>query len=382
MTSSRGRRSGSTPGRGTATGRKLVGKFLGDGKYRIRSIIGSGGNGMVYEADDLVLKRLVAIKVPSMGDTEMIKRFLREGRAGAAVVHENVCSLYDFGKLDDGTPFLVLERLLGHTLDHHLEAGKMPLRSAIDLLVQVLAGLGAAHTRGITHRDMKPANIFIVQLSGTAKILDFGTSKLSSSHFDEEDELETLTQIGFAVGTPYYMAPEQAQGFRDVDGRVDLYACGVLLYELVTAHKPFDAKTAKELFGLIVSGRFVPAREYAPELHADVDVVIARAIARDYRRRFPTAEEFSAALDRLKEHAPLLPSASPSTAPDARIAHLQQRFHELTVLHRATQLKEFRAAKAKKSGRTPSKTPGPSVAPPADGLRDTDDSIPIKRRPL
>ncbi len=364
-----------------ANGRKLVGKVIGDGKYRIRSIIGSGGNGMVYEADDLLHKRLVAIKVPSQGDSEMIKRFLREGRAGAAVVHRNVCSLYDFGKLDDETPFLVLERLLGHTLDHHLEAGQMPLRAAIDLLLQVLAGLGAAHARGIIHRDMKPANIFIVQPSGTAKILDFGTSKLSSVHFEEEDELETLTQIGFAIGTPYYMAPEQAQGFRDVDGRVDLYACGILFYELLTARKPFDAKTAKELFGLIVSGRYVPAKEFAPQLHPEVDTVIARAIARDYRRRFPTAEEFSVALERLKAHAPSLPEVSTNAAPDARIAHLQQRFHELAVLHRATQLKEFRAAKAKKPTRPSPKPSDLAVTPTPDGVRESDDSIPIKRRP-
>jgi eukaryotic-like serine/threonine-protein kinase len=381
MTSSRGRRHGSSPGKITANGRKLVGKIIGDGKYRIRSIIGSGGNGMVYEADDLLHKRLVAVKVPSQGDTEMIKRFLREGRAGAAVAHPNVCSLYDFGKLDDDTPFLVLERLLGHTLDHHLEAGKMPLRAAIDLMLQVLAGLGAAHARGIIHRDMKPANIFIVQPSGIAKILDFGTSKLSSVHFEEEDELETLTQIGFAIGTPYYMAPEQARGFRDVDGRVDLYACGILLYELLAARRPFDAKTAKELFGLIVSGRYLPARQFVPDLHPEVDVVIARAIARDYRLRFPTAGEFSEALEGLKVHAPSLPEVSSNAAPDARLAHLQQRFHELAVLHRSTQLKDIRAAKAKRSTRPPQKTPNLAMSPTSGGLRESDDSIPIKRRP-
>lgn len=331
---------------------------------------------MVYEADDLLLKRLVAIKVPSQGDTEMLKRFLREGRAGAAVVHRNVCSLYDFGKLEDGTPFLVLERLLGHTLDHHLEAGKMPLRQVIDLLLQVLAGLGAAHARGITHRDMKPANIFLVQPSGIAKILDFGTSKLSSSHFDEEDELETLTQIGFAVGTPYYMAPEQAQGFRDLDGRVDLYACGIIFYELVAGRKPFDAKTAKELFSLIVKGTFAPARQFAPELHPDVDVVIARAIARDYRRRFPTTEELSVALERLKVHAGPVAEPSASSEPNARLAHLQQRFHELTVLHRSAQLKDFRAAKIKKPGTSSAKSSRASIAPSAE-----DRAIPIKPRP-
>jgi serine/threonine protein kinase len=360
---------------GSAAGRRLVGKVLGDGKYRIRSIIGAGGNGMVYEAEDVLLKRLVAIKVPNQGDAEMLKRFLREGRAGASVVHPNVCSLYDFGKLEDGTPFLVLERLLGHTLDHHLEAGKMPLRQVIDLLLQVLAGLGAAHARGITHRDMKPANIFMVQPSGIAKILDFGTSKLSSSHFDEEDELETLTQIGFAVGTPYYMAPEQAQGFRDLDGRVDIYACGVIFYELITARKPFDAKTSKDLFSLIVKGRFAPARQFAPEIHPEVDVVIARAISRDYQRRFATTEEFSVALERLKEHAGPVHEPCPSSAPNARLTHLQQRFHELTVLHRSAQLKDQRGAKNKKSGTPSAKSPGT-----LSGL-SSDRGIPIKPRP-
>ncbi|MEO6418464.1 MAG: serine/threonine-protein kinase [Polyangiaceae bacterium] len=319
--------------------RGLVGQMVA-GKYFVRRVVGMGGNGSVYEAEDSAMRRTVAMKVPGVGQNETIqKRFLREGRAGAAIAHPNVCALYDIGALPDGTPFIVMERMIGETLSDRLDReDKLPLSLALNLMVQVLSGLSAAHAGGIFHRDVKPSNIFIIQAPGYevhAKIFDFGTSKLASAHF-EDDELQDLTQTGFAVGTPFYMAPEQIRGVRDLDGRVDVFACGVILYEMLTGQRPFKGNSPKELFTRVVSADYLPIRHLEPTLPRAIDGVLERVLCPDRAARYQTADSFARALSALKmsTNTPLAWPPAPDLQAD-RLQHLRQRFHELAALHRA-----------------------------------------------
>jgi serine/threonine protein kinase len=338
--------------------RGLINRLIAD-KYIVRSIIGSGGVGTVYEAIDRTLRRSVAIKVPMRSANEIvIKRFLREGRAGAAIAHPNVCALYDFGPLDDGTPFLVMERLFGETLADRLERERtLPLLDTATIMVQVLAGLGAAHSRGIVHRDMKPENIFLCRPAGgesIVKVLDFGASKLDRFSPAGEDHLEDLTATGFAVGTPYYMAPEQARGARELDGRLDIFACGTIVYEVLTGVRPFEGKHFKEVFTAITEANPTPARVVNPELPRAVDEVLKRAMARRPDDRYPSAEAFARAMESLKL-ATRSPMESASDEPTTeRLAYLRQRFHELSVLYRR------KGEDGRKKVRAPSNTAVPT----------------------
>jgi serine/threonine protein kinase len=330
------------PGRDAA---RLLGSTI-SGKYRIRNIIGVGGNGLVYEADDVTLWRKVAIKVPTgrRAPAFTSMRFRREARAGSSVAHANVCALYDFGSFDDGTPFLVMERLIGETLGTRLiREGWVPLYVAIHVMTQVLAGLGAAHERGIVHRDMKPGNIFLTEagaLPSTAKVLDFGSSTFNVAEPEPEDETtDLLTAVGTAVGTPLYMSPEQILGHRDFDPRVDVFACGVILYEMVSGRRPFNASSTKDLFDQILLASPRPVSSVRSDLPQVLDQVLAKSITANRRDRYPSAEAFAAALESLRADVPT-PSASWSPLgarlePGAeRLAYLQARFRELAGLHR------------------------------------------------
>jgi len=308
------------------------------GKYLVRSIIGSGGVGTVYEAIDRALRRTVAIKVPHKTASEIIlQRFLREGRAGAAIAHPNVCALHDVGPLDDGTPFLVMERLFGDTLADRLEREpKQELAAVITIMTQVLAGLHAAHAQGIVHRDMKPENIFVCRPVGgeaLVKVLDFGASKLDGFLLSEDDSLDALTATGYAVGTPYYMAPEQARGEVDPDGRLDVFACGTIIYESLTGVRPFEGNHFSEIFRAIAAANPEPIRNLEPALPEALGTVLARAMAPFREDRYPTAGAFSRALESLK-HATSESRPQVEEPTSERLAYLRQRFHELAVLYR------------------------------------------------
>ncbi|WP_394822160.1 serine/threonine-protein kinase [Pendulispora albinea] len=318
--------------------RSLINKVLA-GKYLVRSIIGSGGVGTVYEAIDRTLRRTVAIKVPHKTASDVIlQRFLREGRAGAAIAHPNVCALYDVGPLDDGTPFLVMERLFGDTLADRLErTPKLELSALITMMTQVLSGLHAAHAQGIVHRDMKPENIFVCRPVGgeaLVKVLDFGASKLDGFLLSDDDNLDALTATGYAVGTPYYMAPEQARGERDPDGRLDIFACGTIIYEALTGVRPFEGNHFSEIFKSIAAADPKPIRSLEPSLPESITPVLARAMAPSRDARYPTAGAFARALESLK-HATSESSPQVREEPTSeRLAYLRQRFHELAVLYR------------------------------------------------
>ncbi|MDB4937036.1 MAG: Serine/threonine protein kinase, partial [Labilithrix sp.] len=272
----------------------LIGRTVSD-RYIIKGVLGEGGMGTVYEAEHLGLGRSVAIKVlnPAQAKKRVaVKRFQQEARAAGAIGHPNICEVYDLGLLDDGSPYLVMEKLIGTTLaDRILREGGLPFDEVADVMIQVLSGLIAAHDKGIVHRDIKPENIFLARRVGCppiVKILDFGVSKMMPQ-FQGGDEQLDLTRTGMVMGTPYYMSPEQARGERNLDGRVDVYACGVMMYESIVGKRPFLAPNYNALLLSIINTTPKPIRELRPATPSSLEAVVVRAMAKARDDRYPSA---------------------------------------------------------------------------------------------
>ena len=272
----------------------FIGKTVSD-RYIIKGVLGEGGMGTVYEAEHLGLGRLVAIKVlsPSQAKKRVaVKRFQQEARAAGAIGHPNICEVYDLGSLDDGSPYLVMEKLVGSTLaDRISREGGLPFDEIADVMIQVLSGLIAAHDKGIVHRDIKPENIFLARRVGSppiVKILDFGVSKMMPQ-FQGGDEQLDLTRTGMVMGTPYYMSPEQARGERNLDGRVDVYACGVMMYEAIVGKRPYLAPNYNALLLAIINTTARPPREARPATPPAFEAIVGRAMAKARDDRYPTA---------------------------------------------------------------------------------------------
>ena len=272
-----------------------------DGKYRVLRPVGSGGMADVFEAENLLIRRQVAIKVLNAAGTrrkDLVVRFEREAQAAGQIGSDHIVEVLDLGRLPDGSPYMVMEYLAGETLSERIaRLGQLTPAATRDLVVQVLDALQAAHAAGIVHRDLKPSNIFILhEKAGRpdfVKIIDFGVSK-----FQAGGGIEETTTTGEVLGSPNYMAPEQAEGSRSVDHRADLYAIGVILYKAVTGRAPFHAESFNEMLVKIVLGQPAPIREYTPDLDAVFEAIITRAMARDPEARFQSAGEFSYILER------------------------------------------------------------------------------------
>ena len=209
----------------------LVGIVI-DGRYLIESVLGEGGMGVVYLATHTALNKRFAVKVlrgEIARDEEIMRRFVREAQSSTAIGHSNIVDISDFGKLDDGTAYFVMEHLDGEPLTDRIRRGAMPTSEVLHICAQIAAALAAAHGRGIIHRDLKPDNIFLIRRGGDdrfVKILDFGIAKVGGAN-------AKLTRTGMIFGTPHYMSPEQAAG-QSVDSRTDIYALGVILFEMLT----------------------------------------------------------------------------------------------------------------------------------------------------
>ena len=266
------------------------------GKYRLGRLLGEGGMGAVYEAEHTGLGSRVAIKLLSehIHNERAIARFRREARAMAAVRHDNVVTVTDTGTDEEGTPFLVMELLEGESLNALIKRErKLTPEAAVPIAMQMLSGLAAAHDRGIVHRDLKPGNVFLAwgnEGERRVKILDFGISKFA------EGATRDLTAEGTMIGTPHYMAPEQARGDKDVDHRADLYGVGVLLYRMVTGRLPFSKKPSDGLYEQILEGDKLPPREVAPDTPEALERVIVKAMELDPKARFNDAREMRRAL--------------------------------------------------------------------------------------
>jgi serine/threonine protein kinase len=267
------------------------------GKFRILRPLGQGGMGAVYVVEHVITRHERALKLlhPDMAAVpEVVDRFLREASAAGHIGSEHIVETFDAGTLEDGAPYLVMELLRGETLSERLARAELPLAELVSILVQACSGIQAAHDAGIVHRDLKPDNLFVTERQGRpfVKILDFGISKFDPSRSGEL----SVTREGAALGTPYYMSPEQILGSRAVDHRTDVYALGVVLYECLTRRKPFEAETLPMLTVLIHEGRYTPISAFRPELPAAFDQVAARAMQRQPEQRFQSTRELAAAL--------------------------------------------------------------------------------------
>jgi serine/threonine-protein kinase len=283
----------------------LVGTTL-DGRYAVRALLGEGSAARIYAAVDTKISRNVAIKTLQpvrRGQEDAVKRLLREGRIASSVLHSSICASTDMGRLSDKkTPYLVLERLHGISLAEQLRTtGALAPAVMVDVVAHVASALTVAHAHGIVHRDIKPANLFLVRVPGRSplpKLLDFG-SALVHGELAGADESK-LTATGMVIGTPMYMAPEQVTGAPDIDGRTDVYACGVLLYEGISGQRPFTAREYDVLLLEIATSAPPPLSQVCPELDTELGTIVARAMARDRSQRYPSAAALLTDLSRLR----------------------------------------------------------------------------------
>jgi len=277
--------------------------------YRVFEKLGGGGMGIVYRAEDLVLKRPVALKFLPQDltkDKRSLERFLREARAAAALNHPNICTVYEIGEHDE-QQFIVMELLEGRTLKYHIGSRPLPKQETVDLAIQIVDALEAAHSKGIIHRDIKPANIF-VSPRGQAKVLDFGLAKLLAAEATSDPveaartlsgSNDELTDSGSTVGTVAYMSPEQVRG-EQLDARTDLFSFGTVLYEMATGQQAFTGHTAALTYDAILNRPPIAPARINPEIPPKVQEIIDKALEKDRDLRYQSASEFRADLKRLR----------------------------------------------------------------------------------
>jgi serine/threonine-protein kinase len=262
-----------------------------DGKYRIDSLLAVGGMGIVYAGTHVAIRKRVAIKVlePSLSTPAMIARFQREAITASQIGHEGIAQVTDLGTSTSGEAFLVMELLEGESLGARLKTtGPLPIELACELGCAILSPLAAAHHAGIVHRDLKPDNVFLVRQSRgeMVKLLDFGISRASGL----EAEFR-LTNTGVVMGTPFYMSPEQARGDNEVAPASDLYAFGVILYEMLVGKVPITGENYNQLMYRVMSGEYERPKLCRPDVPDALDEIIVRAMALEPGQRFASATE-------------------------------------------------------------------------------------------
>jgi serine/threonine-protein kinase len=276
---------------------KLLGSVVAN-KYRVDRLIGRGGMGAVFEATNVSIGKRVALKFldkDAARDSESAMRFQREAEAASTVESAHIVHIFDSGTNDDGRPFLVMELLQGEDLRSVLRRDtKVPLPEAIHIIGQVLRALARAHAGGIVHRDLKPDNVFLCRHDDDpmfVKIVDFGISKVTHG-----TTANTLTRRGMVLGTAFYMSPEQAQAFRDIDGRTDLYSAGVILFEALAGRPPHIGSVYEAVLIDICTKDAPNIRTLVPDVPETVADVLTKALKRDRDERFQDAGEFYDAL--------------------------------------------------------------------------------------
>ncbi|HUS66924.1 MAG TPA: protein kinase [Kofleriaceae bacterium] len=283
----------------------LIGGIIAD-RYRILAPLGRGGMGAVYRVEHLMMKKELALKLlhPELGRLEEVaKRFEREAEAAARLDHPNIIAVTDFGRTAEGMLFLVMELLEGPSLAHEIrpdgnQGRPLGTARAVHIMKQILRALEKAHQSGVVHRDLKPENIVLVERDGEediVKLLDFGIAKITSGPSESK---EVLTQAGVVFGTPEYLSPEQAMG-EEADGRADLYAAGVMLYEMLTGRRPFEAESKVEVLSMHLTRDAEPMHKVAPEADIPIELerVVERAMAKKRQERFASAATFLEAIE-------------------------------------------------------------------------------------
>ena len=282
----------------------MIGQTVGP--YRVTALLGGGGMGIVYRAEDTRLGREVALKFlprAQSGDDQALSRFSREARAAAALNHANICTIYDIGE-HDGQPFIAMELLEGDTLKDRIGGHPMPTEQVLSLGAQIADALSAAHAKGIVHRDIKPANVFVT-VAGQAKVLDFGIAKLTGppdgAGAYTRTEATPLTKRGLAIGTLAYMSPEQARG-EDLDARTDLFSLGAVLYEMTTGVRPFRGADGA-LMDAILHGAPVRPLQLNADVPPELDAAILKALEKDRHHRYQHAGDLRTDLLRLAQQS-------------------------------------------------------------------------------
>jgi serine/threonine-protein kinase len=281
------------------------------GKYRIKSVIGEGGMGTVFAAHHELLDVPVAVKVlsPTMVRTPgVVDRFSREARALARLKSEHVAHVMDVGTLEGGQPYIVMELLEGEDLRQRLaRVGPLPVRQAVDYIMQALEAMAHAHGAGIVHRDLKPENLFVTTASDGAevvKVLDFGIAKLSqATQSPDSSRLRALTTEHTSLGSPHYMAPEQVRDSSQIDHRADLWALGAILYELITGTEAFRGDSVGEIFGAVMHETPTPIEVLRPDAPWELDAAVTCCLTRDPNGRFANVAELANALAPLASDA-------------------------------------------------------------------------------
>src|SRR2546430_14283276 len=321
------------------------------GPYEILSKLGAGGMGDVYLAQDGRLGRQVALKLlPShfTSDADRLRRFQQEARAASALNHPNILTIHEIGEID-GHPFIATEFIDGQTLREHTAKAVIKLEEALDVAAQVASALAAAHAAGIVHRDIKPENIMI-RHDGFVKVLDFGLVKLTDKRAtDSEASTLVNTDAGVVMGTARYMSPEQARG-KKVDARTDIWSLGVVTYEMVTGHAPFEGGTPSDVLSLILQREPAPLVSYSPEVPTELERIVRKALRKDKEERYQTIKDLLIDLRNLRKELELSAEMERS-APPASVRATMSSGQSAVATARSTSSAEYLVGELKRRKR-------------------------------
>jgi len=331
------------------------------GRFRILSVLGKGGMGIVYLAEDAALAREVALKVLALDlaeDPEHRQRLLREARASAALSHPNIAAIHEMGEVD-GRLYIAMEKITGESLRRRIDKGRLEVTDAVNLAKQILAGVAKAHEAGIVHRDIKPDNI-MVTTEGQVKVLDFGIAKFLAERRGPAEPGVNTTEHGRLLGTPSYMSPEQANA-APIDARSDVFSCGIVIYEMIAGKTPFSGKHFLDVLAALARDEPRPITEFNPQVSKDLEAFITRCLSKDPDKRYENAGEALAALatcsisEKTEPTRPVSPPRSNSTKNVALFAAIVMLIGGAIWWTR----------KPQSSPELPAATPSPSAAPSA-----------------